>query len=325
MRCHGVQGPQPLPVGVPWGARKPPRVGPAGPKEGGRGMAGGIAWDYEALFDVAELTELEKRVWQAKRSDIRVGRMGYRTKTIKSGDVVEVEVYPIWGRAQENQARKARAKISPERMRKHNQAAARRRLVRLVNANFGPKDIHLTLTYSGNPPSFEQAQRDIRNFLRRVRRIRERCGLPELLYIYVLEDNEDGTKKRLHAHLILSGGISREELEGLWRKGYANADRLQPNEEGLAAVARYITKSQKGRRMWTSSKNLKQPKVSVSDTKLSNRRVKSLALDLPAVGKEILEKLYRGYRYVDLSVRFSDQVDGCFIRAQLIREGGGGA
>jgi hypothetical protein len=77
--------------------------------------------------------------------------------------------------------------------------------------------------------------------------------------------------------------------------------------------------------MWMSSKNLKQPKVSVSDTKLSNRRVKSLALDLPAVGKEILEKLYRGYRYVDLSVRFSDQVDGCFIRAQLIREGGGGA
>lgn len=281
-------------------------------------------WGYEALFDVEELTELEKRVWQATRSEIRVGRMGYRTKTIKSGDVLEVEVYPIWGRIQERQAREARSKVSPERIRKHNLAAAKRKLVRLVNTNFGPQDIHLSLTYNGTPPSFEQVQKDVHNFLRRVKRLRKKRGLSELKAIYSVEGGEDGEGPRGHAHIIMNGGISREELEELWAKGYANADRLQPNEQGLAAVARYIVKShrEKNRRMWSCTKNLKKPKESISDTKLSNRRVKTLALDLPAVGKEILEKLFAGYRYVELNVRWSDYVDGCFIRAQMIREGG---
>ena len=279
-------------------------------------------WGYEALFDVEELTELEKRVWQATRSEIRVGRMGYRTKTIKSGDVLEVEVYPIWGRGQEKQAREAKEKLSPERIRKHNLAAAKRKLVRLMNNNFTSQDIHLTLTYNGTPPSFEQGKKDIRNFLRRVQRLRKKRGLPDLMFIYTIEGGEGEGGARLHMHVILSGGISREELEQLWAKGRANADRLQPDDQGLAAVAMYIVKSKREKysRMWSCSKNLKKPKESVSDTKLSNRRVKTLALDLPAVGKEILEKLFAGYRYVELNVRWSDYVDGCFIRAQMIRD-----
>ena len=155
------------------------------------------------------------------------------------------------------------------------------------------------------------------NFLAAVKRSRTKKGLPELKYIYVIEDDEDGIKKRIHVHILMSGGMSREELEELWAKGYANADRLQPDERGLEAVARYLVKSQRNRRKWCSSKNLKKPDVRVSDCKLSNAKVKKIARNLPNEAKDIMRRAYPGYEFVECKVKFSDQVDGCYIRALM--------
>ena len=272
-------------------------------------------WEYAALFDVEERTPLED-YWRELPSRVPVGRMGYRTRTIKSGDVLEVEVYPIFGRQQEQRARAAKQQITKEAMERHNLEAARRRIVRLANCNFGESDLHVTLTYS-QAPAFEQAQKDIRNFLRRLKRIREKRGLPELKYIYAIEDNEDGIKKRVHAHVLLSGGVDREEIERLWARGYANCDRLRPDENGLEAVARYITKSTKNRKKWCCSKNLKKPKVRTSDTKLSNKRVQLLSRGIEGEAKELLQKLWPGYDYVDLRASYSDRVDGVYLRGKM--------
>ncbi len=281
----------------------------------------GIEW--ELLFDRQGLSPLEEMAWKAVPTSVQVGRYGYRTRTIVSGPVVEAEIYPIWGRREESVARRAREKRTPEQMEKANQAAAIRRVVRLANCNFTEEDIHLTLTYAVKPPSWEQAQKDVRNFLRRVKRLREKRGLPAIKYIYAIEDEEDGEKKRIHTHMLLSGGISREELEACWRKGWANADRLQPDEQGLTAIAKYITKSQKNRKKWVCSRGLKQPKIRTSDTKVSNRRVQRLAEEIPAVWKEILRKLYPGCEPVSCNVYRSDVLPGVYVRAELYRRPGG--
>ena len=291
----------------------------------------GYAW--EALFDVEGLTALEKSMetWKAERSDIRVGKMGYRTKTTKAGRMLEFDIYPIFGREQEKQARRAMMQVTPERMRQVNLYNARRRIVQLANANFGEEDLHLTLTYA-QAPDYHQAQKDVRNFLCRLRRLRRKAGLPELKYIYAIEDNQAGRKTRLHVHMLLSGGISREAIEALWAKGYANADRLQPDENGLAAIARYIIKQgdsgeTRGRRRWCASRNLRKPQVRVSDTKLSNTKVKRLARELPQEAREVLRRVYPGYEYVALEVHFSDRVDGVYIRGtmrRIEREGSNG-
>jgi len=278
-----------------------------------------LGFEWEALFDRQGMTPLDELVMVSSPTWVPAGRYGYRTRTIISGPMVEAEVYPIIGRKQEAAARKAREQRTPEQMERANQAAAIRRVIRLANCNFTEADIHLTLTYGTKPPSYEQAQKDVRNFLRRVKRIREKRGLPAVKYIYAIEDEEDGEKKRIHCHMLLSGGLSREELEACWRKGWANADRLQPDEKGLAAIAKYITKSQRNRKKWVCSRGLKQPKVRTSDTKLSNRKVQRLAEELPAVWKEILRKAYPDCEPVELQVYRSDVMPGVFIRALMKR------
>lgn len=275
--------------------------------------------EWEELFDRRGLTPLDEILMANNPTWLPAGRFGYRTKTIISGEIVEAEIYPMFGRTLEQTARKAREKRTPEQKEQANQRAAIRRVIRLANANFTENDIHLTLTYAIKPPSFEQSQKDVRNFLRRVKRIREKRHLPALKYIYAIEDEEDGEKKRIHCHMLMSGGISREELEACWKKGWANADRLQPNERGLEAIARYITKSQRNRKKWVCSHGLKQPKVRTSDTKLSNRRVQRLAEELPTVWKEILRKVYPDCEPVDLEVYRSDVMPGVFIRALMKR------
>ena len=292
-----------------------------------------MGWEFEALFDrpaekSGSLLDGEwtaEGFWRDIPSEIQVGRMGYRTRTIKAGPRLEVEIFPIFGREKAGRARAAKQNLTPEAVQRNNEERSKRKLIQLIDANFDERDIHLTLTYLGTPPKYEQAQADVKNFLRVVKRKREKAGLEPLKYIYTIEGNEDGTKERIHVHMVMNGGIDRQELETIWGKGYANADHLQPNENGLEALARYITKQQKNRRKWARSRNLKKPKQRTSDTKVSNARVKRLAMDFPNSAKEIMERLYPEYMHVKTVMRYSDVVDGAYIRCIMRRipKGGG--
>lgn len=278
-------------------------------------------WEFEDLFDVDPEgnTGLLENYWRDIPTEIRVGRMGYRTRTIKAGPRMEVEIYPIFGRETSGRLRAEKKNLTPADVQKNNDERSRRRLIQLLDANFDERDLHLTLTYSGTPPTYQRAQADVKNFLRAVKRRREKAGLDELKYIYTIEGNEDGTKERIHVHMVINGGIGREELEEIWGKGYANADHLQPNENGLEALGRYITKQQKNRRKWARSQKLKKPKQRTSDTKVSNARVKRLAMDFPNSVKEIMEKLFPDYGHVKTIMRYSDVVDGVYIRTVMRR------
>ena len=285
-----------------------------------------MSWEYEGLFDAiadGEADDLLADYWKSQPSAIRVGSMGYRTATIKAGPRLEAEVYPIFGRAEERRARAAKANITPEKQQRLNEERARRHMIRLVDANFTEKDIHLTLTYPADRmPEYSRARKDIRNFLLKLKRIRERRGLPELKYIYTIEENDDGRRRNIHVHMILNAGIDREELEAIWGKGYANADRLQPTERGLEEIASYIIKEARNRdgaRKWSASRNLKQPLRRTSDAKTSNRVVKAIAQDIRNEAKEQTEKLYPRYRFVDCKVYYSDQLDGVYIRILMRR------
>lgn len=74
-----------------------------------------------------------------------------------------------------------------------------------------------------------------------------------------------------------------------------------------------------------TSRNLKKPKQRTSDTKVSNGRVKRLAHDFPNSAKGIMEKLFPGYGHVQTIMRYSDIVDGVYIRAVMRKIPKGGA
>ena len=301
-----------------------------------------MSWEYEMLFDVEDmdgLTPIEQAArmeegerWKERHSDLRRGQKGYRTKTTKAGPRLEAEIYPICGREERERAREAKKNLTPEKIQLHNDEKARRYLVQLMDANFGKGDLSIGLTYKNNPGQV-RVEKDVKNFVERLRRARNRKGLPELKYIYAVEWVEDGREKRPHCHFITQGDMGADELKEIWGRetGFCNIDALQPDKEsGLEALARYIydqnpgTPREKGKRKYSCSKNLKKPKTRVSDTKATRATVKRLSGVFetdPREARRIMEKLYPGYEYIRGSARRSDVVDGVYIRV-LMRKAG---
>lgn len=285
-----------------------------------------MAWEFEQLFDVpAERPgQLSLMTWmeegqRKQHTAVRVGQMGYRTRTTVAGPRLEAEVYPIFGRNTEAMLRRAKKQnATPERQQRLNRERSIRHLIHLVETNFTEKDIHLTLTY-GERTNYDQARKDMRNFLLKLKRLRKRRGLPPLRYIYTIEGDEAAAGQRIHIHMLTDGDMDREELERIWAKGYANADRLRPDENGLEAIARYLVKQQKNRRKWCASRNLKQPKTRTSDSKCSNARVRRIAYDFENEAREEMEKIYPGYQFVKCKVFYSDLISGVYIRCVMRR------
>ena len=242
----------------------------------------------------------------------------YRAKTIKSGDVLEVEIFPIWKTG--NQAKEAKRRTTKEAQKKLNEKNAKKKFIRKINANFSSEDLSVTLTYRDEAPDEQQARKDIRNYIRRIREWRRKHGMSELKYAYVMEyGGKDGRRKRVHHHIIMSG-IDRDTAEKLWGKGYANAHRLQPDDYGMEALARYMLKEPKGGKRWAASKNLVDPKITESDTKISKRKVERMAQDFEEVPARIFGKLFPGYTFDACQVRFSAFVSGAYVYAHMHRE-----
>ena len=309
-------------------------------------------WEYSALFDMPGPTALEMAMrepdwWKKEGCDLRVGQMAYRTTTTLAGDTLVAEIYPAWGRKKKTEAKRARHNLTPERIQKYNEQRARFRLELLLDTNFTADDLNMTLTYADAPREAE-ARKDIKNYIARLKRERKKRGLPEMKYVYALEDERDGRKKQLHCHLVMSGGIDRKDAEKIWRKGsaargFANCDQLQPDKEGLRKLAFYIydqnrgKEAAKGKHHYSCSKNLTEPKVRSSMSRVGNAKVRKMARDFNAVAPAIMEKVYPGFEFVrglkfqenesgtmsESCVRFSDYTDGVYIRVMMKRTTGG--
>ena len=287
------------------------------------------SWEYEGLFDSimaddSKGDDLLTNFWRSEPSAIRVGSMGYRTMTIKAGTRLEADIYPIFGREKEKRLRAEKRHRTSDRVFRNNINRAKRRLILLMEANFqAEEDIHITLTYSGENREYHQALKDLKNFFRRVKRAREKEGLDELKYLWSIGHDQD---QKLHIHVVMNGGIERDRLEKMWGKGIANTMRLQQYGQGLAGLANYLYKQNereklRGNRInyksWAGSRNLKQPKVHISDSKMSKSRIKRIAYDFRNEAKEIMERTYPGYNYESCAVFYSDVVDGVYIRCVM--------
>lgn len=279
-----------------------------------------VAQEYEALFTDS----------QGDHGRVREDVGAYRVRTVRAGETVEVEAYPIW--STRVQAGRARAYVQKhrEQVRRVHQRNRQKHLRRLINANFGAGDILLTLTYDAGmqPGDAGQAKRDVCNYLRRMRTLRARLGLPELKYVYTTEVTHGERGTRYHHHLIVNGGIPREAAEGLWRAGNVNSRAARPDGYGLSAWAHYMSKSREvqekaGAHGFACSRNLKKPVITHADRKLSVKGVQRLAEDMRQQGARILEGAYPGYRLVEVQVRYSAFVTGAYIEARMAKKGSG--
>ena len=244
-----------------------------------------------------------------------------RTKTIKAGDTLEAEIFPVidWEHTKGRPVRK-----TPEQMAATNTRNARKKLARLINSNFGAGDLLCHLTMS-ELCTEEDMRRIVKNYISRLRTAYRRRG-SELKYVYVIEETGAEDKKRYHLHMVLNGGVmSRDEVEEKWGHGLARVDRAQTQEKALTGFAMYITQRKSTqekllKRRWACSKGLKQPQITVSSHRFSRRGAEKLAKAVADGARTVFERQYPGYRLVEYSVRYSDFLPGVYIEAFLVRD-----
>lgn len=240
----------------------------------------------------------------------------YRERRYYCGRYLEVDMFPVFPVAR---SRKKKKNPTTEVQAKLNEHNAEMKLIRLLNANFSENDYEIHLTYSdANLPSTEeQAQRDLQNYLRRVKRVRVKNEATELKYIAVTEGG-DGT--RYHFHITMNGGVDRDAIEKAWGYGYANSRRLQFNENGVEGLAFYITKQNraKGKKRWSASKNLVTPEPHDRDGRFTQKRIKEFADSHNSLFTRIaFETLYPGYIFTGIKTLYNDINGGYYLCARL--------
>ena len=201
-----------------------------------------------------------------------------------------------------------------------NNKNAIKKLIRLLNTNFTNEDIWATFTYDDAhlPSTIKAAQRDMINYLRRLKTYVKKHNLEELKYVYVTEFNDDDSKKiRVHHHIIMNFR-DRDVAEKYWKGGArTQTKRLQPDEFGLEGLARYIAKDPKGKKRYTVSKNLKQPIITIADSKMTRAKVIKL-IEKKIDAKQFFTFAYKGYKFTDMQVAFSDYVSGAYLYVRMI-------
>lgn len=310
-------------------------------------MRGSDTSRYEILFDLKA----------GEYNQAEVG--GIRTRTIRAGDALEVECFPITKVGQRARAayQQRRSRAAQEALNRRN---AEKRIRRYIDANFTSADYVVTLTWDyspidlfhmshkaalakwdalGLPVDEDEARWEFVKYVKRLKYHMARRGYSsgELKYLYVLEvthERRDTDPVALYAHhhfhvVIHAPGLSIEDIKALWPFGDVRCDRLSFRGNGSANLAAYITKQhgvervdRDGQRLrrWARSKNLKEPEITVSNRKVSRRRAALVAQDVQQYGREIFERLYPGYQCVEEpTVRYSDFIAGAYIFARLRR------
>lgn len=159
---------------------------------------------------------------------------------------------------------KAQERVNVQRRKRYVQ--------RLVNLNFDGDSIMLEIDYDPDhyTDSMEQARRDIQNYIRRIKRKYEKCGVV-LKYVYTTERGEESG--RVHHHLIVTGGVDVKELLVAWKKGKrCHAKRLEFSENGYADLAAYYAKRTEAfERCFTCSQNLIRPEALPEEDKVARQ------------------------------------------------------
>ena len=133
---------------------------------------------------------------------------------------------------------------------------------------------------------------------------------------------------RIHHHVIMNGGLDRDEVEMMWtaerinwrkydadhsygdtveRMGYANADRIQTNENGIEALCKYVLKNPKGKKRWSSSRNLIRPvEQPPADHKHTKKKVEALAKSTDQ-GRDFFQKRFPGYTIAEIRPEYYEE------------------
>lgn len=244
-------------------------------------------------------------------------RCTYREAVYECGDYLESCIYPVY---KASTTRRRKSKPTSEAIQRLNDLHSQNNMIRIVNANFTESDYKLDLTYATehHPESDEAAERELKNYLRRLKHWRKKNGLPALKYVAV---TEKGKKLgRFHHHLIVND-MPAKVLKEMWTNGRSQTDLLQFDENGCADLVRYMMKQARevfGKPKYSRSRNLVIPQPKKRDGRISKKKAVELAKDTECRAE--FEKLYEGYFLAEASAFFNDDNGGVYLHMRFYKK-----
>lgn len=226
-------------------------------------------------------------------------------------------MFPVFQKAGKRRKKCKPTSVIQERL---NQKRAENHIARIAHLNFTENDLAVHLTYKVSP-SIDRAEKDFKNFLAKLRRRYKKIG-SELKYMSTVELGK--RNRRVHMHMIMNAGISRDEIEKLWGFGYANTRRLQFNEEGITGLARYITKERGSYRRCNHSKNLIMPEADIDDGVITAEDMAEMRDAFEEKRQyDYFERAYPGYtmvkgEYSKNAVNYGDYYYVFMVRTDLL-------
>jgi hypothetical protein len=233
--------------------------------------------------------------------------------------MLEFEAYPVFKQKFEA-SRAARAEKTSEAQADVNDRNARIKLDRKIQHNFPEYESYVVgLDYEFQPTP-EQAMKDRAAFIDECRRKYQRAGI-EFKWLAVTPWlTETGRPvKRLHHHIIISGGVDEKVIREIWmkrRNGRIHIDPLQPDRNGVTGLSRYLHKHLHGTLRWTGSRNLEMPPPIYPAKHLDKNKAFKLAKDYEGA-RTYFENRYRNYTFCDMEVRFSEAVEGAYLFVRM--------
>lgn len=289
-----------------------------------------IEYDYESALN--ESYENLNEFFQEYIAKSRF-KCVYACKEIRAGNQLEIEIYPEFTKRTDIPA-EAREKRKEVQKNLNNKNAIKY-CQRMICENFSDEDIWLTLTYTdeNEPQTWQQAIKNVSNYIRRINYARKKKGLPKCRYLYVTEHDPEA-HVRWHHHIIMDGALDREICEKSWKLGERNqSKRLEEDRYGLVGMANYITKQKnraKNEKRWNCSTGLKQFRVRKVHSKkkggVGNYKPISSYIDDFVRDKNIREteigSWHPEYDFLESEVYYNG-VNGMFYITARLREKGG--
>ena len=240
----------------------------------------------------------------------------YETKTITSGPIREMEMYPLFPK--KDVPEEFRVKGTTKSRKNLNNKNAVKYFVRKANANFGKGDYYLTLNWPNNkrPKDYEEAKKQVRayinklNYEYRKQQLREegkkltsntkKKNYKKIKYMYVIEISKEG-KGKYHVHMILSSELSMDQVESCWKYSRRNnIRRIDPDDRHITDLAEYLSKDPNGKKRWGCSKGLKEPVITTSK-KVSKRKIYNMDSNRNIIEEE-MEKINPGYKLIEFEI-----------------------
>ena len=115
-----------------------------------------------------------------------------REKRIYCGEeYLEVDIVHVTNKPEAGKKKKGKSSTQQKNL---NDKRSRRRFVQTANTNFGADDLHISATYNEGhlPATLEEAERNVHNYLDRVKRKMKRETGQDLKYMLVTEYTPEG-------------------------------------------------------------------------------------------------------------------------------------